>query len=48
VGARGKLSIGHYVSEDGVSWVQIGWDILSAGRNHWESFFQGDPFLIRV
>ncbi len=48
VGARGKLSIGHYVSENGVSWVQIGWDILSDGRNHWESFFQGDPFLIRV
>jgi predicted GH43/DUF377 family glycosyl hydrolase len=48
VGARGKLSIGHYVSVGGVAWRQIGWDILSRGHGKWDAFFQADPFLIRI
>jgi len=48
VGPQSKLSIGHYVSQDGIIWQQIGWDILAEGRGGWDSFFQGDPFLLIV
>jgi predicted GH43/DUF377 family glycosyl hydrolase len=48
VGPRGKLSIGYYVSPDGISWEQKGWDLLAEGSGHWDSFFQGDPFLLVV
>lgn len=48
VGARGKLSIGHYISDDGIAWRQVAWDMLRKGHGEWDAFFQGDPFLVRV